>query len=120
MCVGFDELLVREAYHPHLHVGCPLLGSGNAGVYMLADPPDTIARRYRYVMGTILRHGSEEQREKWLTKIAGGLKLQAFGVSEPNNGTDTLSLETKAVRADDGTGDYIVNGQKMWTSRAKQ
>lgn len=77
------------------------------------------AHAQMYVMGTILRHGSEEQRQKWLPQIASGLKLQAFGVSEPNNGTDTLSLETKAVQ-EEGTGDYIINGQKIWTSRARQ
>lgn len=78
------------------------------------------AHAQMYVMGTILRHGSEEQRAEWLPQIADGLKLQAFGVSEPNNGTDTLSLETRAVREEGGSGDYIINGQKIWTSRALQ
>lgn len=120
-------------------------------------------------MGSILRHGSEDQKQKWLPQIADGLRLQvlsssglicncsfsftkfillnnlksialstmvaligslciyrpcplrfgvqAFGVSEPNNGTDTLSLETKAVKVDGG---YKINGQKIWTSRALQ
>lgn len=77
------------------------------------------AHAQMYVMGTILRHGNEEQKQTWLPQISGGLRLQAFGVSEPNNGTDTLSLETKAVRAPDDKG-YIVNGQKIWTSRARQ
>lgn len=71
-----------------------------------------------YTMGTILHHGSPEQKAKFLPPIASGdLRLQAFGVSEPNNGTDTLSLETVAEQEAD-TGDYIVTGQKMWTSRA--
>eukprot|EP00040_Diaphanoeca_grandis_P026104 m.145610 g.145610 ORF g.145610 m.145610 type:complete len:462 (+) comp30448_c0_seq1:377-1762(+) len=77
------------------------------------------AHAQMYVMGTILRHGSEEQKQKWLPQISSGLRLQAFGVSEPNNGTDTLSLETKAVKTEDGTG-YVINGQKIWTSRARQ
>ena len=70
-----------------------------------------------YIMGTILRHGSDAQKAHWLPKIARGeLRLQAFGVSEPTSGTDTLSLRTTAVRDGD---DYIVNGQKVWTSRAE-
>src|SRR5262249_279683 len=68
-----------------------------------------------YVMGTLLRHGSAEQKQKFLPSIARGeLRLQAFGVTEPTSGTDTLGLRTTAVR--DGK-DYVVNGQKIWTSR---
>ena len=71
-----------------------------------------------YTMGTLLRHGSEAQKQRWLPEIAAGrLRLQAFGVTEPTSGTDTLSLATTARR--DG-GRYIVNGQKVWTSRALQ
>ncbi|GHC78231.1 acyl-CoA dehydrogenase family protein [Limoniibacter endophyticus] len=70
-----------------------------------------------YVMGIILRHGSEEQKKRWLPKIAdGSLRLQAFGVTEPTAGTDTTSIKTIAVRKGDT---YIVNGQKIWTSRAE-
>ncbi|MSP42589.1 MAG: acyl-CoA dehydrogenase [Alphaproteobacteria bacterium] len=70
-----------------------------------------------YIMGTILRHGNAAQKAQWLPRIATGeLRLQAFGVSEPTNGTDTLSLKTRAVRQGDH---YIVNGQKIWTSRAE-
>ncbi|MBS1254522.1 MAG: Acyl-CoA dehydrogenase fadE12 [Deltaproteobacteria bacterium] len=70
-----------------------------------------------YIMGTLLRHGSEEQKKKYLPGIAeGSLRLQAFGVTEPSSGTDTLSLKTTA-RKDGNT--YIVNGQKVWTSRAE-
>jgi hypothetical protein len=70
-----------------------------------------------YTMGTILRHGSPEQKADWLPKIASGeLRLQAFGVTEPTSGTDTLSLRTTAEREDDH---YVVNGQKVWTSRAE-
>jgi alkylation response protein AidB-like acyl-CoA dehydrogenase len=71
-----------------------------------------------YTMGTVLRHGNDAQKGKWLPKIASGeLRLQAFGVTEPTSGTDTSSLKTVAKR--DGNGDYIVNGQKIWTSRAE-
>ena len=71
-----------------------------------------------YIMGTVLRHGSEEQKKKFLPKIASGeLRLQAFGVSEPSSGTDTLSLRTTAVKK--GNDKYIINGQKIWTSRAE-
>ncbi len=70
-----------------------------------------------YIMGTILRHGSPEQKARWLPKIASGeLRLQAFAVTEPTSGTDTLSLSTTAERDGDH---YVVNGQKVWTSRAE-
>ncbi len=69
-----------------------------------------------YIMGTLLRHGSEEQKQHYLPQIASGkLRLQAFGVTEPTSGTDTTSLRTRAVRDGDS---YVVNGQKVWTSRA--
>jgi alkylation response protein AidB-like acyl-CoA dehydrogenase len=69
-----------------------------------------------YIMGTILRHGSEEQKRRYLPKIATGeLRLQAFGVTEPTAGSDTTSIQTTAERADGG---YIIRGQKIWTSRA--
>ena len=71
-----------------------------------------------YTMGTVLRHGSAAQKSEYLPKIASGeLRLQAFGVTEPTSGTDTLSLRTTAVR--DGNDGYVVNGQKVWTSRAE-
>src|SRR3984957_12216246 len=71
-----------------------------------------------YTMGTLLRHGSAEQKARYLPAIARGkLRLQAFGVTEPTSGTDTLSLRTTAVR--DGNDGYVVNGQKIWTSRAE-
>ncbi len=70
-----------------------------------------------YTMGTLLRHGSDAQKQCWLPAIASGeLRLQAFGVTEPTSGTDTLSLRTTAVRDGDH---YIINGQKVWTSRAE-
>jgi acyl-CoA dehydrogenase len=71
-----------------------------------------------YIMGTLLRHGSEEQKSEWLPKIASGqLRLQAFGVTEPDAGLDTLRIRTRARRDGDR---YVVNGQKIWTSRALQ
>ncbi len=70
-----------------------------------------------YIMGTLLRHGSDAQKAQYLPRIASGeLRLQAFGVTEPTSGTDTLALKTTAKRYGD---DYIVNGQKLWTSRAE-
>ncbi|HET9618695.1 MAG TPA: acyl-CoA dehydrogenase family protein [Pseudolabrys sp.] len=70
-----------------------------------------------YTMGTILRHGSPAQKERYLPKIASGeLRLQAFGVTEPTSGTDTLSLRTTARKEGDH---YVINGQKIWTSRAE-
>ena len=68
-----------------------------------------------YVMGSVLRHGSEAQKQYYLPKIAAGeLRLQSFGVTEPTTGTDTTSLKTFARRDGD---DYVVNGQKVWISR---
>ncbi len=70
-----------------------------------------------YTMGTVLRHGSEQQKQEYLPRIASGeLRLQAFGVTEPTAGTDTTSISTVAERKGD---QYIVNGQKVWTSRAE-
>ncbi|HLQ94408.1 MAG TPA: acyl-CoA dehydrogenase family protein [Xanthobacteraceae bacterium] len=70
-----------------------------------------------YTMGTLLRHGSDAQKERWLPGIAAGeFRLQAFGVTEPTSGSDTLALRTTAVREGDH---YIINGQKIWTSRAE-
>lgn len=70
-----------------------------------------------YTMGTILKHGSAEQKSRWLPKIAAGeLRLQAFGVTEPTAGTDTTAIRTTAVRRGDT---YVINGQKVWTSRAE-
>lgn len=70
-----------------------------------------------YIMGTLLRHGSEEQKQRYLPKIASGeLRLQAFGVTEPTTGSDTTQLKTRAEKK--GNDRYVVNGQKVWTSRA--
>jgi hypothetical protein len=70
-----------------------------------------------YVMGTLLRHGNAAQKARWLPPIATGeLRLQAFGVTEPSAGTDTTAIQTTAVRRGDR---YVVNGQKVWTSRAE-
>ena len=70
-----------------------------------------------YIMGTLLRHGSEQQKKKYLPGIASGeLRLQAFGVTEPGSGTDTTSIRTFAKKEGD---EYVVNGQKVWTSRAE-
>jgi len=69
-----------------------------------------------YIMGTVLRHGSEAQKQRYLPAIASGqLRLQAFGVTEPTTGSDTTALQTRAVKTDHG---YRLSGQKIWTSRA--
>jgi acyl-CoA dehydrogenase len=69
-----------------------------------------------YIMGTLLRHGSAEQKQKYLPKIASGeIRLQAFGVTEPTTGSDTTKLKTRAERSGDK---YVITGQKVWTSRA--
>ncbi len=70
-----------------------------------------------YTMGTLLRHGSEEQKQRYLPRIAAGeLRLQAFGVTEPTVGSDTTAIETTARRVEGG---YVIRGQKIWTSRAQ-
>jgi acyl-CoA dehydrogenase len=69
-----------------------------------------------YTMGTVLRHGSDEQKRRYLPQIAAGkLRLQAFGITEPTTGSDTTQLKTRAVKTESG---YRLNGQKVWTSRA--
>ena len=70
-----------------------------------------------YTMGTVLRHGSPEQKSTWLPKVASGeIRLQAFGVTEPTAGTDTTNISSTATRRGDT---YVVNGQKVWISRAE-
>jgi acyl-CoA dehydrogenase len=82
-------------------------GGGNAGA----------CHAQMYVMGTLLRHGSDEQKQRWLPRIASGeLRLQAFAVTEPAVGSDTTRIQTRAKRSDGGG--YVVDGQKIWTSRA--
>src|SRR5688572_20094171 len=71
-----------------------------------------------YTMGTLLRHGSDDQKQRYLPRIASGeLRLQAFGVTEPNAGSETTRIETRAVRNGER---YVVNGQKIFISRVKQ
>jgi len=75
------------------------------------------AHAQMYTMGTLLRHGSDEQKRRYLPKIAGGeLRLQAFGVTEPDAGSDTTKIKTRAVRNGDK---YVVNGQKVFISRVQ-
>lgn len=111
---GFLSVLIPEEYGG---AGLPLRAAsvileeihasgGNAGA----------CHAQMYTMGTLLRHGSAAQKAQYLPQIASGaLRLQAFGVTEPTTGSDTTQLKTRAVRDGDS---YIVNGQKVWTSRA--
>ncbi len=112
---GFLSVLIPEAYG----------GSGlglRAAVAILEEIHKNgcnaaACHAQMYTMGTLLNHGSDAQKAEWLPRIASGdLRLQAFGVTEPTSGTDTLSLRTTAVRDGDH---YVVNGQKVWTSRAE-
>ncbi|WP_244931359.1 acyl-CoA dehydrogenase family protein [Nocardioides sp. W7] len=79
--------------------------------------PGTLIHAQMYTMGAILRHGSPEQKQKWLPQIADGLRLQSFGVTEPDAGTDTTRIRTFAQRDGD---EYVINGGKIFTSRAQQ
>jgi acyl-CoA dehydrogenase len=111
---GYLAALIPEEYGG---AGLPLRAAGvvleechAAGCYAAA------CHAQMYTMGTLLRHGSPEQKSRFLPPIARGeLRLQAFGVTEPTTGTDTTKLKTRAVREGDH---YVVTGQKVWTSRA--
>jgi len=112
---GLLAALIPEAFGGSglpLSAGCAILeeiqrSGGNGGA----------CHAQMYTMGTLLRHGSDEQKQRYLPAIAEGtLRLQAFGVTEPTSGTDTTALRTTARRDGDR---YIVNGQKVWTSRAQ-
>ena len=112
---GFPSVLIPEEY-----------GGSGLGVTAAAAVLEEIHRSgcnggachaQMYTMGTILKHGSAEQKAQYLPKIASGeLRLQAFGVTEPTSGTDTTRISTFASRSGDN---YIVNGQKIWISRAE-
>jgi hypothetical protein len=112
---GFLAVLVPEVY-----------GGSGLGVAAAAAILEEIQRSggnagachaQMYTMGTLLRHGSEAQKQRYLPDIAAGrLRLQAFGVTEPTSGTDTSRIRTTAIRDGDR---YVINGQKVWTSRAE-
>ena len=112
---GFLTALIPETY-----------GGAGLGVLEAAAIMEEISRAgahagachaQMYVMGSILRHGSETQKRMYLPKIAAGeLRLQSFGVTEPTTGTDTTSLKTTATRVGDH---YLINGQKVWISRVE-
>ena len=112
---GYLSVLIPEEY-----------GGAGLGLRAAADILETIqasgcngaaCHAQVYMMGTILRHGSAAQKQRYLPAIASGaLRMQAFGVTEPTSGTDTTSLRTVARRDGDG---YVVDGQKIWTSRAE-
>ena len=110
---GILTVLIPEEY-----------GGAGLGVYEAAVVMEEICRTgahagachaQMYVMGSVLRHGNDEQKKAYLPKIASGeLRLQSFGVTEPTTGTDTTNLKTMARRDGDN---YVVNGQKVWISR---
>ena len=112
---GYLSVLIPEAYGGSglpLGAACAILeeihrSGGNGGA----------CHAQMYTMGTVLRHGSEQQKQEYLPAIAAGsLRLQAFGVTEPTSGTDTSRIRTTAIRDGD---DYVVNGQKVYISRAE-
>ena len=111
---GFLSALIPETYGG---AGLPLRAAGVVLEEIHASGGNAAATHAQmYTMGTVLRHGSEAQKRKYLPEIsAGRLRLQAFGVTEPTSGTDTTQLKTRAVRDGDH---YVITGQKVWTSRA--
>lgn len=112
---GFLGALIPEEYGGS---GLPLSAAGAVLETIHAKGCNAAAcHAQMYTMGTVLKHGSQEQKKKYLPKIASGdLRLQAFGVTEPTTGSDTTQLKTKAEKT--ASGSYVVNGQKVWTSRA--
>jgi len=112
---GFLGILVPEEYGGSglpLRAAAVVLEEINANGCVASQ-----SHAQMYIMGTLLRHGSEAQKAKYLPGIAAGeLRLQAFGITEPTTGSDTTNLKTRAERRGDK---YIVNGQKVWTSRAE-
>ena len=112
---GFLSVLIPEEYGG---AGLPLLAAAAIlEEVQRAGCNGSACHAQMYTMGTLLRHGSAEQKRTWLPEIAkGALRLQAFGVTEPTSGTDTSSIKTTARRDRDT---YIINGQKIWTSRAE-
>ena len=113
---GFLAALIPEQYGGAglpLRAACVILEEINANGCNAGA-----AHAQMYIMGTVLRHGNAEQKQKYLPGIARGeLRLQAFGVTEPTTGSDTTKLKTRAERRGDH---YVVTGQKVWTSRAQQ
>jgi alkylation response protein AidB-like acyl-CoA dehydrogenase len=111
---GYLAALIPEVYGGS---GLPL-SAACAVLETIHDSPCNAAACHAqmYTMGTVLRHGSEAQKRKYLPGIASGeLRLQAFGVTEPTTGSDTTQLKTRADKK--GNDRYVVNGQKVWTSR---
>jgi acyl-CoA dehydrogenase len=111
---GYLGALIPEQYGGAglpIRAGCVILEEIHASGCSAAP-----CRAQMYMMGTLLRHGSEAQKQRYLPGIASGdIRFQAFGVTEPTTGSDTTQLKTRAVR--EGSH-YVVNGQKVWTSRA--
>ena len=112
---GYLAALIPEEYGG---AGLPLAGAGAIlEEIQRAGCNGAACHAQMYIMGAILRHGSAEQKRRYLPEIAdGSLRLQAFAVTEPTSGTDTASLKTVAIREGD---EFVVNGQKIWTSRAQ-
>lgn len=113
---GYLAVLIPEEY------GGSGLGLGAAAAIMeeiqRSGCNGAACHAQMYVMGTILRHGTDEQKQEYLPRVATGeLRLQAFGVTEPTSGTDTGALRTSARMEGD---EWVINGQKIWTSRAEQ
>src|SRR6202051_4276200 len=112
---GFLASLIPEEYGgsgPPLRAAAVILEEINASGCTASQ-----GHAQMYIMGTLLRHGSAEQKERYLPGIASGeLRLQAFGVTEPTTGSDTTTLKTRAVRQGNH---YVINGQKVWPSRPR-
>src|SRR3954454_24670426 len=113
---GWLSALIPERYGG---AGLPLSAAGGILEEISASGGNAAAcHAQMYVMGTLLRHGSDDQKQRWLPELASGTpRLQVFAVTEPTVRSDTTRIKTRATKIDDG---YIMNGQKVWTSRALQ
>jgi acyl-CoA dehydrogenase len=114
--LGWLSILIPEQY------GGGGLGVVEAGIVLeeihRSGANANACHAQMYTMGALLRHGSEEQKQRWLPEIAAGrLRLQAFGVTEPDAGSDSTQIRTRAERRG---GDYVINGQKIYISRVEQ
>jgi alkylation response protein AidB-like acyl-CoA dehydrogenase len=112
---GYLAMLIPEQY------GGPGLPLGAACAVLeeihMSGCNGSACHAQMYTMGTLLRHGSDEQKSRWLPRIATGeLRLQAFGVTEPSSGTDTTRIRTRAIRDGD---DYVISGSKVFISRSE-
>ena len=111
---GYLSILIPEQYGG---AGLPLRAASVILRKFIGGANGAACHAQMYIMGSLLKHGSEKLKQKYLPDIASGkIRLQAFGVTEPSSGSDTLSIKTRAKKLGNK---FLINGQKVWTSRAE-